>query len=184
MGIAILAILLVLFAGFLFAPVSVTVSYRKVGDNTESNVLLGLLMLRIPLTNLIKKKNQKEQTDKVQKEAEKEPFSLKTVENALSRGIRLLKYLKKRLRVNLFSMQMALGLLDAADTGILTGAAYALLYQTLGTLDRNFILKKYEIDVKPVYNSVGLDINFQCKLSLQIRHLCGLIMKIRKEDVK
>lgn len=168
----------------LFLPLQVRVDVSRIADKTDFAVYAGLGPVQIPITPFLQKKRRKEAGKPKEEESEKKPFSLSNLEKGISRGIETLRYLKKKLTVSAFSLKMRFSLGDAADTGIATGAAYAAIYGLLGKIDRYFVLKRYEVNLTPVFNGFGCEGVFTCTLRLRLMYGIGLILKIRKEDVK
>ncbi len=165
---------------FLWMPVRIRVFFSHRGGVTEKVVYAGLGALQINLTHILRHKKKAEPKG----DAPPKKMTFSDVENAFLKGIGVLRYLKKRFCVKLFSLKMRMGLGDAADTGIATGAAYGTLYSLLGMVDRYFILKKHEVSITPVFAGVGLEVEFRGTFQLRLCYLLGLIQKIRKEDVK
>ena len=179
MWIYILAAVILVLSLLLCAPISVTIVYQKVGADIKKSMAFGIGIIRIPLPRAMQKKEKD-----VPQETEREKMSFQNVKKTLTKAYDVLQFLKKKFTVNLFSMQIRMGLGDAADTGIAVGAAYTFLYSFLGMVDRQFVLKKQSVGIEPVFNAMGFDIDFKGTFSLKIWHMIRLIMKIRKGDAK
>ena len=181
LGIVLLAAL-VLFSS---AWIHVSFSYR---DGTPSYKLIaGIGLLRFNLTKILQKKlSEPSETQKInaEKTEEKKKLTFQDIENTLSKIIEVLKYLRKKFTIRLFSLKVRMGLGDAADTGIATGAAYGSIYSLLGAADRFFVLKKHEVVITPVFQGLGLEAEIRGEFGLRVIYCLGLLNKIRKEDVK
>ncbi len=179
-GLIVAAVLLFLIL-LLCTHVRVAIEFRYIGTEKKESVTVGIFGIRIPITRAFRKKTKNEEETCAPKQNK---VTFHDVKKMFQRVYDAACYLKKKLTVNFFSVAIRMGMGDAADTGIAVGAAYAFLYQLLGMMDRQFILKKQAISIEPVYNGMGFDIEFKGTFSLRIWHLFGLIIKIRKEDAK
>lgn len=182
-ALGIIAALAFLFLLLLLVPVRIKLAFSHFSGQSDWSVHAGLGFLQINLTKLLRsamnapKKNAAEK-----KTGEKKKLSFREVENALAKGVEAVRYLKKKFTIRLFSLRVRMGLGDAADTGIVTGGAYAAVYGILGTADRYFILKKHEVVITPVFQGVGLEMDFRGEFQLRLIYCLGLINKIRKGD--
>lgn len=177
-----IVVLLGFLAALLFVPARVRVSLSYIGGELSYSVHAGLGVLQLNITPRLAKKKPKPQKPPAEEE-EKKKFSFEDLEKMLSKGVDVLSYLRKKFTVKLFSLRVRMGLGDAADTGLATGAGYAAIYNILGTIDRLFVLKKHEVVITPVFQGMGFEAEFHGTFQLRILHCLGLIYKIRKEDV-
>ncbi len=176
--------LALLFLVFLLIPVRIKLTFSHFAGKSEWAVYAGLGFLQINVTKLLQK-NPSVPEVREKKTDEKKKLSFQEVENAFLKGVESVRYLKKKFTIRLFSFRARMGLGDAADTGIVTGGAYTALYGILGISDRYFILKKHEVVITPVFQGVGLEMEFRGEFQLRIIYCLGLINKIiRKGDVK
>ncbi len=186
LGIMLGIVLLVVL--FLFSSAWIHVSFSYLGGKPVYSLTVGIGWLRLNLTKFLQKKLQespKAQTkDKKETEEEKKKLTFQDIEKALSKIIEVLQYLRKKFTVRLFSFKARMGVGDAADTGIATGAAYGSIYSLLGMADRFFVLKKHEVIITPVFQGVGLETEIHGEFGLRVIYCLGLLNKIRKEDVK
>ncbi len=209
-AIGILLTVAVLLGLLLLVPVRIRLSFSHTGGKSEGSVHAGLGILQFNLTKFLKKKTagspvekakekppdkkaempqtekreSKEEPEEDGETSKKEKLSFRDIENALSKGVEVLRYLRKKFTVKLFCLRVRMGLGDAADTGIATGAGYAAIYSILGSIDRYFILKKHEVVITPVFRGVGLEMEFRGEFQLRLVYCLGLINKIRKGDAK
>jgi len=181
-AIGILLSVLVLFALLLLVPLRIRVCFSHVNSETDFTVYVGLGFLQVNLSKLMKRKKKVKLKEQKEAPSAKKKLSLQDVENGFLKGVEVLRYLKKKFTVKLFSLRMRMGLGDAADTGLVTGAGYAAIYGILGKIDRYFILKKHEVSIIPVFQGMGLEMVFRGECSLRLIYCLGLIQKIRKED--
>ena len=184
-AIGIFVVLLFLFA-LLFVPARIRVRFSYVGNAADFSVSVGLGVVQFNITPLLSKKKSnppKETPEEKPKEKPKEKFSFAKLEEAISKGVDMLQYLRKKITVKLFSLKVRMGLGDAADTGLATGAGYAAIYNILGTIDRFFVLKKHAVVITPVFSGRGFEAEFQGTFQLRLLYCLGLLYKIRMEDV-
>jgi len=113
---------------------------------------------------------------------EKRKLNFSDVLSGISKRVEILRYLKKKFTVRLFSLRVRMALGDAADTGIATGAGYTSVYGILGLIDRYFILKKHEVMITPVFQGFGFETEFNGEFQLRVFYCLGLLNKIRKDD--
>lgn len=175
---------ILLFIILLFMPVKIAGSFSYIGGESDYSLYVGLGPIRINLKKLLVKAKEKPEETKSEEEKEKKKLSFKDVESGLKKGVEALRYLKKKFTVSLFSFKARFSLGDAADTGIATGAAYGSIYSILGAIDRYFILKKQEVIITPVFQGVGFETELKGNFQLRLIYCLGLIIKVRKGDVK
>ncbi len=173
---------LVFLAALLLVPARARISLSYLGGVLSYSVHVGLGFLQLNITPMLSKKKPKPQSPPGEEKKEKK-FSFEDLKKTLSKGVEVLSYLRKKFTVKLFSLRVRMGLGDAADTGLATGAGYAAIYNILGTIDRFFVLKKHEVVITPVFQGMGFEAEFRGTFQLRILHCLGLIYKIRKEDV-
>ncbi len=181
-AVLILLFVLVLFVLLLLAPLRIRLFFSHFNGKTDFTVYAGLGFLQVNLSKLLKRKKNEKPKEQKETTPEKKKLSMKDVENGFLKGVEALRYLKKKFTVKLFSIRIRMGLGDAADTGIATGAGYATIYGILGKIDRYFILKKHEVSIIPVFQGMGLEMEFRGECILRLIYCLGLIQKIRKED--
>ncbi len=175
--------IVLLLGALLLVPVRIWTTVSNAHGKWTFGVYAGFGFIRINVSEFIRKAGKKKKEEEPHDKPKKE-FSLKGLEKAFEKGISALRYLKKKFTVKLFSISLRFGTGDAADTGILTGAAYTTVYGILGSIDRYFVLKKHEVRITPVFESAGIEMEFCGTFQLKLLYCLGLIQKIRKEDVK
>ncbi len=89
-------------------------------------------------------------------------------------------YFKNRLFIPNFTLHLDLGFSDAAQTGMASGAAYALVYGVAALLYNNLDLKKKNLDVSvtPHYNEPKLDFYFNGIFRLRMVHIIKVLLFI------
>ncbi|MDD6308777.1 MAG: DUF2953 domain-containing protein [Clostridia bacterium] len=177
-------ILILLFVCLLLTPATIEMRVIHASGTHEVALYAGIGALRIRLGANKKKEKQRTVSAEEHEEKQKEKPSIDTVKTAIEKGISIVRYLQKKFTVKLFSIDLRMGLGDAADTGIAVGAAYTALYTLLGEMDRYFILKKQRVSVQPDFSGLAFDIDFKGIFQLRLLYCLGLLIKIRKEDVK
>ncbi len=182
--IGILSAILALLVVLLFMPIKISGSFSYIGGEAAYSLFAGLGPIRINLKELLMKAKETPKTKEPEVEKEKKKLSFADVENGIEKGVETLRYLKKKFTVSLFSFKARFSLGDAADTGIATGAAYGSIYSILGAIDRYFILKKQEVIITPVFSGIGFETELRGEFQLRLIYCLGLIIKVRKGDVK
>ena len=167
-----LAVLLLL-ALFLISPVKILVLYHK--DCLLVKAGVGALMISVYNSANKKKPNEKkkpvkepEKPAKTDEKKKKKRLSLKKIKQLFEVIFDTLKFLKRHLTFFDFKVKLNFGTGDAAQTGILTGTAWALFYNIVGLIDRTFKLKKHEVDVKPDFEDEKFELNFRCEAGLRV----------------
>lgn len=172
--------IVVLLLILLFMPVGIKIHFSYLNGKFKPVIKAGLGFIQIDLSRFLRRKQTKPETEK---EKGKKDLTFSAMMNSFSKATDALRYLKKKFTVKLFSINVRMALGDAADTGIATGAGYAAIYSLLGTLDRYFILKKYDVNITPVFQGFGFEAEFQGEFQLRLLYCFGLFSKMRKEDV-
>lgn len=80
--------------------------------------------------------------------------------------------IQSRLHLENVELMAVYGLGDAAQTGIITGTAWGLIYNLYALLGQVTTLYTHHFDLKPVFNAKGF--RFSLKVALRLR-LAGLI---------
>lgn len=176
--------IIALIALLLISPVKVYVSYNK----DRFLIKAGISALKFTVYNSLKKKNKSKKpqdTKKAEKtekkeEKKKNKLSLKKIKNIFALLFDTLKFLKKHLVFYDFKIKLNFGLNSAAETGIATGAAWGLLYNIAGLIDRTFNLKKHEVDVKPDFENETFGLNFRCEAGLRLFWALAMTFAILK----
>ena len=188
MQVAAIVIIAFLVLTFLICacPLRLVIHFSHISEETSFSLFGGLGFFKMNLTTLLSKKKKKKtpEDNKNEEKKRKKDFSFRDLEKMIQKGISLLQYLKKKLTVKLFALNARFALGDAADTGIGTGVAYSSIFNLLGLIDHYFILKKQEVVITPVFQGIGFEADFKCEIQLRLIYVIGLILKIRKEDVK
>lgn len=89
-------------------------------------------------------------------------------------------YFKNKLFIPNFTLHLDLGFSDAAQTGMASGAAYALVYGVAALIYNNLDLKKKNLDVNvtPHYNEPKLDFYFNGIFRLRMVHIIKVLLFI------
>lgn len=173
----VIALLLFLY----LCPIRLIIHFLCAGDNVTFNLYGGVGFIKFNLMPVLSsKKKRKDQPAP----SHKKGFSFCRLEESLSKGVEMLRYLKKKLTICSFSLKSRFSLGDAADTGIATGAAYGTIYNILGLCDQYFVLKKHEVVITPVFQGFGFEADLHCELRLRLLYVIGLVLKIKRGDVK
>ena len=163
----------------LFMPVRIKTNFSYLNGNFTCVIKVGIGIVQLDISRFLRKKQRSQNKAK---EEEKKKLTFSAMMNGFSKATDVLRYLKKKFTIKLFSIKVRMALGDAADTGIATGAGYTAIYSLLGTLDRYFILKKYDVNITPVFQGFGFEAEFQGEFQLRLLYCLDLLIKIRKED--
>ena len=157
-----------LLALFLISPIKILVSYNQ--DNLLVKAGVGVLMFSVYNSAYKKKPKEKKPAEPAAKEEKKKKnkLSLKKIKQLFEVIFDTLQFLKKHLTFYDFKIKLNFGTGDAAQTGILTGTAWALFYNIVGLIDRTFTLKKHEVDVKPDFEGEKFELDFKCEAGLRV----------------
>ena len=98
----------------------------------------------------------------------KSKLSLDKIKEIFSLFYDILKFLKKHLVFYEFTAKLDFGLESAAQTGILTGAAWGVFYNIVGLIDRTFVLKKHSVNVVPDFEEEKFDFIFRCGTRIRV----------------
>lgn len=182
MTLYILAAVFVVFLIILNLKIYIDAEY-KLEPNKNRFLLKGkILFFNITFFDSCAKKENKDIKTEQDKNSDKKELNLnlERIEESFDKAVDALKYLKKRLVIDLFEIKIREGTTDAALTGIATGAAYALFSQMVSTLDRLFVLKEHYESVTPDFENVCFYINFNTKIHIKVAHAFKLLIKILK----
>ena len=174
--------IIALIALLLISPVKIYLSYNK----DRFIIKAGISALKITVYNSLKKKQkpQKPQKSEIQEEKKaekkKNKLSLKKIKQIFALFYDTLKFLKKHLVFYDFKIKIIFGLENAAATVIATGAAWGLLYNIAGLIDKTFKLKKHEVDVKPDFENETFGLNFRCESGLRLFWALAMTFAILK----
>lgn len=125
----------------------------------------------------VQKSEEKKEEDGKQ---EKNKLSLDSIKQIFETVYDALKFLKKHLTFFNLRFVLEFGTGDAAQTGILTGTAWAIFYNIAGLADRVFVLKNHEIDVKPHFDDELFDFDFECVAGLRLFWIFPLVISLLK----
>ncbi len=86
---------------------------------------------------------------------------------------RLLVYFRKKLRIPKYVMHLDLGFPDAANTGVASGAAYALVYGLAALIYNhlNLNMKDLDVYVTPHFHDAKIDFYFNGIFRLRLVHI-------------
>ncbi len=166
-------------AAILFS--SLRVSVAAVYGETDANVVVKAAFWFMSFT-VYKSGEEKPEKEKeeVPPKKEGEQFSMENVEGIFHTFMETFKKLKKRLIIRRFTLKVMLGMTDAANTGIMTGAAWATLYNMIGLLGRHFTLKEYEVEARPSFNKERFDVFFEGVFSIRVIFIFGILASAAK----
>ncbi|MDO4563006.1 MAG: DUF2953 domain-containing protein [Clostridia bacterium] len=168
------AVILTVLAILLFMPIGVRVYYY------ETLLLeIRLFCFHIPLKNIGAKSEKKAKP--VAEEKPSEAVFAEGTEKwreALDFALELLgdfrRFVRRRIKVTDASFEMALGTSDAAQTAILTGVAYAAVYNLFSLLDRFITVYKPEVSITPHFNQDVLKVRAGGIILTRLAHIIAI----------
>jgi len=185
---------LILFGITLAAvPFTVRISYLRAGSDDSANVqlsgFLGLLKYKVEIPMLDWGENfiprlrlQTSQHDQktVTKEVMPKSFNHKFLHKILKHFFTLLRKLQgvrrwfyKGVRCTKLRCVFAVGLKDAAHTGLAVGAAWSMLGYYLGKLHNNitFQVSSPQVAVNPSFRQPKFEVDIDCIFKVRIGHI-------------
>lgn len=87
-------------------------------------------------------------------------------------------YLRDKLILKEFTLDIAVGTGEAFYTGILNGLLWTITGTVFSFLSNNMIVQKKRIDIKSDFNSKKLDVHLYCIFSVRIVHIIVVRLKI------
>ena len=199
--ILVLSILLLLFILILFTKLTVHINYYHHNDNDDLKVVFkiwfGLIKYKInvPLIKVddnspsIIIKSNKKMGESSQKSGKEDINQITTedVENNLSNGKKILKHVfglhrivrnfLRKVTIKSFEWDTLIGVGDAAQTGTITGAIWAIKGSLIGILSHYLKLKVMpKITVTPHFQAAVIQTRLSCIIQFRIGHaiLAGL----------
>ncbi len=92
--------------------------------------------------------------------------------------ISALRYISGKIIVRGFNLKLALGTGDAAETGILYGAAWIAIGNIMALGASHINIKEPRIAVIPVFNRVQLNIHFSCIITMRLGHIINTGIRV------
>lgn len=92
--------------------------------------------------------------------------------------ISALRYISGKIIVRDFNLRLTLGTGDAAETGILYGAAWILIGNIMALTASHINIKEPRIAVIPVFNRVQLNIHFSCIITMRLGHIINTGIRV------
>lgn len=163
-----IAVLLILgvFAAFLIAPLRITAEYRRGGVRLTFRSLFLRYTFDPKKSNGRKEKKKDENTDNTSENVKNDAESVQTAENFFEKIEKLkknyrdfreifdvfFKTAKYKIRFSDIYIKIHYGSGDAADTGMLYGAVWALVGSVYGFLCRNFYIAFPDLELVPDFD--------------------------------
>ncbi len=73
---------------------------------------------------------------------------------------------------------------DPADTGIICGSAYAVIFQVLGTMSHHMKLKKHNVDISPDFDNCAISGGLYALLRTRIAHALVILYIVLQLIIK
>lgn len=189
----ILAILLLIIIVALFTKVTVSVHYKKESDDHRVTIMIralfGLFRYKreVPLLKeksdepgLEMKRNSSqpgsssESAEKTSLHEEDALSSVKDIKNIIEHVFNLkgivLRFLKK-IRIKQFEWNTVIGTGDAASTGVVSGAAWAIKGNIIGIISNFFTLHVHpKLAITPDFQRAIANTNLKCMIQVRVGH--------------
>ena len=94
------------------------------------------------------------------------------------RIISALRYISGKIAVRDFNLRLTLGTGDAAETGILYGAAWILIGSIMALTRSHINIKEPRVAVIPVFNKVQLNMQFSCIITMRLGHIINAGIRV------
>lgn len=175
-GLIVLVVVLLFLITLLFIPIGVGAKYE---NGTFVIVKLAVFSFDIPINKIIKSSPKK-------KKVKKEPVKKKKPEDDLEKSIIGLdfilsllgdfrKYVRKRVKLTNFKLNISIGTSDAASTSITTGLLWSLSYNLLALIDKLVLVVKPDVKIEPVFNDSRFSISAKGIIETRIAHIIAVI---------
>ena len=159
------------------------------GQNFRVSVLIGRIPIRLyPMPDWIKKRGSKPKQEKPKKTAAKEPKEPQKKEAPaqadggwrrflplIRTGLDFLGSLRRKLRLNDLTLIVTLAGDDPADLAQNYGRAWAALGNLMPMLDRAFVIKKREMDVRCDFCGEQTNVYFAMDLTITLGRILSLL---------
>lgn len=186
---------LILLIILLSIPAYISIEFLKNPEAENLSVQIKYLFFKI--NPQPKKQNQsdgniEENDKKNNKSKKKKEFSLgdlktickiyKHVEDDIADI--LYYFSKKAVTLNTFTFYLQFGTNDAMQTGIATGAAYAVSYNLLSLLNNVFTVEHCDVSIVPVFEKPLFEIDTKCIIKVKNVHITVIVFKVLKMYLK
>ncbi len=181
-----LTVIFALIVLILFLKLRLSFEYVKNGGEkgTFSASLLVFDKLKIPFPEI--KPNQKKPKKEEKNDKEEKKITLGEKISKMSDTVSAIskmfscarRYLSRRVAFEKCEVYVKFGSGDAAVTGVLTGALWALLYQILALLCNLGKVREHSFDVVPVYDNKGFCTRVEGIISFRLINIIVAAVKV------
>lgn len=151
----------------LFIPVGIGAKYE---DGVFVIVKISILKFDIPLNRKVKKlskKNNSSPDDDLNK-------SIISIDFILSLLGDFRRFVRKRLCLEEFNLNLTFGTSEASSTAVSTGALWGIVYNLLGLVDKVVRVKNPKVDITPEFNTLTLRVSTQGIVTSCIAHIIAV----------
>lgn len=164
LGIILLILLL------LFIPIGIGAKYE---NGAFVLVKVAFFKKEIPINKLIsgskkKKKQKEEKPRKPEEELEKNIVGLDFILSLLGDFRR---FVRKRISLYSFSIDIRFGTADAASTAVTTGLMWSLIYNLLGLIDKIMYVDNPKVNITPVFNEATFSTRAEGIIKTRLAHI-------------
>lgn len=161
-----LIIILAVFTVISLIPISFGVRFRLHGNEKDLDITLkyGFIQIRLPEKKEKPAEPEKPEKPKEQEQPKKKEKSSPDIGKLVSFAwderakikrmiAALLSYILKRMiKIKMLKIRLVMGFDDAMQTALIYGATNAMVFNTVGLMDRHMRLGKHSINLKPAFN--------------------------------
>ncbi|MGM9552362.1 MAG: DUF2953 domain-containing protein [Clostridia bacterium] len=81
------------------------------------------------------------------------------------------KFVRKRVSLEDFQLNITFGTAEASSTAVSAGALWAISYNLLGLIDKLVLVKKPKVDIKPVFNEATWNMSVSGIVTSRLAHI-------------
>ena len=174
-------IIVALLIAISLVPARCTILINSDGAQIDIKYLFLKLCLFPREKNVVKVENENEETKK--KSNKKKQFDILTamLGDIIKTTKRLLGYIfHYAVTIEELSISAAIGTKDPADTGMLCGGAYAVIYQTIGMLNAHTKIKRHSVEISPDFENEVISGGLFAVIRTRIAHLIIILFMLLK----
>lgn len=183
-------VFLVLILILIFAPLRIDVEYR----NGKLNLKIKCAFIKLRLKDILKKKKQnvkKARHDGTKSETEAEAVGLKKIKklhtsfNEVKKPLdEALKFIRGRVKFENIYVRIRYGTGNAAATGLIYGAVWALTGSIYAFLCRYFCIEFPRIEQEPIFNGKAFEAEIEGIIVTKPVHIINAAVRILRVYLK
>lgn len=158
-----LLLIIVLITAFLLLKLKVSISYDK-----KLKVVVNIGFLKKEIKKIEKKTKSENNYNEIKKSISDITDNINASKYIISKA---LKFSKGKIYVSKLDLKLVIGTSDAAQTAILTGSLWGLIYNLIAFFGTYLIISIPNIEITPQFNEEKLEINFEGIFETRIVHI-------------